>query len=139
MELFGDVSFLNALHIEPLTELEWPSFEPTASEALATAGTHTGPRPYRSRRNRPCDFCRARKAACKITSAPPCILCRSYGKECTFNTQSKRKRSVVQHVDNDSPSPRRQRPGKPRPMSYISLLWADLEQARLQWTKMVTR
>lgn len=70
--------------------------------------TTTGPRAYKSRRYRPCDFCRARKSACKIDAAPPCHLCYTYGRECTFVEQpSKRKRAdssgaVRSHVREDN-------------------------------------
>lgn len=51
-----------------------------------------GPRSYKSRKYRPCDFCRARQVACKIDSAPPCQLCSSHGRECTFVERPKKKR-----------------------------------------------
>ncbi|KAH7204643.1 fungal-specific transcription factor domain-containing protein [Fusarium oxysporum] len=41
-------------------------------------------RKYMSKRQRPCDFCRSRKTACRIESSPPCRLCQQYGRECTF-------------------------------------------------------
>ncbi|WQF86480.1 hypothetical protein CDEST_11494 [Colletotrichum destructivum] len=41
-------------------------------------------RKYMSKRQRPCDFCRSRKAACRIDQAPPCRLCLLHGRECTF-------------------------------------------------------
>jgi hypothetical protein len=93
--------------VTDITPFKIPGIDlPTAA---AGADIVHGPRPYRSRKNRPCDFCRARKAACKITVAPPCTLCSSYGKECTFNNQTKRKRSVVQLVED---TPKRRRTGK---------------------------
>ncbi|KAK2053111.1 fungal-specific transcription factor domain-containing protein [Colletotrichum caudatum] len=39
---------------------------------------------YMSKRQRPCDFCRSRKTACRIDSAPPCRLCVLHGRDCTF-------------------------------------------------------
>lgn len=51
-----------------------------------------GPRNYKSRKYRPCDFCRARQVACKIEIAPPCQLCQSHRRECTFVEQPKKKR-----------------------------------------------
>ncbi|EXJ83328.1 hypothetical protein A1O1_06949 [Capronia coronata CBS 617.96] len=69
-----------------------------------------GPRAYKSRQNRPCDFCRARKAACKIAVAPPCALCHSYGRECTFvSGPQKRKRNASQAVSGDGQEPQRRR------------------------------
>jgi hypothetical protein len=55
-------------------------------------GPGPGPRNYKSRKYRPCDFCRARQVACKIEVAPPCQLCQSHRRECTFVEQPKKKR-----------------------------------------------
>ncbi|KAH6696929.1 fungal-specific transcription factor domain-containing protein [Plectosphaerella plurivora] len=44
----------------------------------------TEPRRYMSKRQRPCDFCRSRKTACRIENTPPCRLCVLHGRECTF-------------------------------------------------------
>jgi hypothetical protein len=41
-------------------------------------------RKYMSKRQRPCDFCRSRKTACRIELAPPCRSCQQHGRECTF-------------------------------------------------------
>lgn len=41
-------------------------------------------RRYKSKSQRPCDFCRRRRSACRIVRAPPCELCKSHGRECTF-------------------------------------------------------
>lgn len=50
-------------------------------------------RAYKSRNKRPCDFCRYKKAACHLDTAPPCELCIRYGKECTFvESPAKRRR-----------------------------------------------
>lgn len=37
-----------------------------------------------SKRQRPCDFCRSRKAACRIEGSVPCRLCALHGRSCTF-------------------------------------------------------
>lgn len=42
-------------------------------------------RPYRSKRQRPCDQCRARKLGCQTTGGAPCQRCRSAKLECTFD------------------------------------------------------
>ncbi|ESZ98605.1 hypothetical protein SBOR_1055 [Sclerotinia borealis F-4128] len=52
----------------------------------------SGPRSYKSRKYRPCDFCRARQVRCSISSAPPCQLCISHGRSCTFVDRPKKKR-----------------------------------------------
>ncbi|KAE9567120.1 hypothetical protein CGMCC3_g16733 [Colletotrichum fructicola] len=55
----------------------------------------TQPRRYMSKRQRPCDFCRARKTACRIDQSPPCRLCVLHGRECTFiEAAAPRKRTV---------------------------------------------
>lgn len=41
-------------------------------------------RKYMSKRQRPCDFCRSRKTACRIEGAPPCRSCQLHERECTF-------------------------------------------------------
>lgn len=42
-------------------------------------------RPYKSRSNRPCDFCRKRKTCCIIQDLIPCMACASFNKGvCTF-------------------------------------------------------
>ncbi|EPE36642.1 Zn2/Cys6 DNA-binding protein [Glarea lozoyensis ATCC 20868] len=58
----------------------------------ASANIQPGPRSYKSRKYRPCDFCRARQVACKIDITPPCQLCASHGRECTFVERPKKKR-----------------------------------------------
>ncbi|KAF6827802.1 transcriptional regulatory protein C25B8.11 [Colletotrichum musicola] len=59
------------------------------------------PRRYMSKRQRPCDFCRSRKAACRIDLAPPCRLCVLHGRECTFvEVAAPRKRTLP--LDNTS-------------------------------------
>ncbi|KAJ5478878.1 hypothetical protein N7530_004387 [Penicillium desertorum] len=55
-------------------------------------------RRYMSKRNRACDFCRARKAACRIDRAPPCYLCTLHGKECTFLQPTSRPRQPFPEV-----------------------------------------
>jgi hypothetical protein len=65
---------------------------PHSSPPVVGLQVHSGPRNYKSRKYRPCDFCRARQVACKIDSAPPCQLCRSHAKDCTFVERPKKKR-----------------------------------------------
>lgn len=57
-------------------------------------------RRYMSKRNRACDSCRARKAACRIDRAPPCYLCTLHGKECTFLQPTSRPRQLFSDVVN---------------------------------------
>ncbi|KAJ7786073.1 hypothetical protein B0H16DRAFT_1489069 [Mycena metata] len=43
-------------------------------------------RPFRSRKNRPCDGCRRAKSRCAIPqSGPPCVECQQMNKQCTFD------------------------------------------------------
>jgi hypothetical protein len=60
-----------------------------------------GPRPFRSRRDRPCDACRGRKIACRIDTAPPCAFCTGRGSPCTFeNGPSSKRRKVLPPSSN---------------------------------------
>lgn len=59
---------------------------------IAPQHIQPGPRNYKSRKYRPCDFCRARQVACKIETSPPCSLCKTHKKECTFVERPKKKR-----------------------------------------------
>ena len=64
--------------------------QPKAPAAIpAVASTSALPleevRPYRSRKNRPCDFCRSRKSRCVVYNTDaPCYLCGLNGRACTF-------------------------------------------------------
>ncbi|KUJ08440.1 uncharacterized protein LY89DRAFT_690899 [Mollisia scopiformis] len=72
-----------------------PSLSPTDffnGLDIAQQPLQPGPRSYKSRKYRPCDFCRSRQVACKIDIAPPCALCSSHGKACTFVERPKKKR-----------------------------------------------
>lgn len=64
-----------------------------------------GPRLYKSRKYRPCDFCRARQVACKIDITPPCQLCSSHGRQCTFVERPKKKRrpNANSSISNKAP------------------------------------
>lgn len=60
-------------------------------------------RAYKSRNKRPCDFCRYKKAACHLESAPPCELCIRYNKECTFvESPAKRRRPNDSAADKEN-------------------------------------
>ena len=52
-------------------------------------------RRYMSKSQRPCDFCRLRKAACRIEDRLPCQLCRSYDRACTFNEPARNSRRAL--------------------------------------------
>ncbi len=67
---------------------------PATDYSIATGGP-PGARAYKSRKNRPCDFCRARKSACRIAVAPPCFLCRTSGRDCTFVQSPPKRRKPV--------------------------------------------
>lgn len=71
-----------------------PSLSPTNFyNGLDLSPPHQGgPRSYKSRRDRPCDFCRLRQVACKIDVSPPCKLCAHHDKQCTFLDRPKKKR-----------------------------------------------
>ena len=67
--------------------------------ASAEVGAETGPvasgsivyrRP--SKRNpRSCDFCRVRKTVCRVEGSPPCVTCRSLGKDCIFSERTRKR------------------------------------------------
>lgn len=56
-------------------------------------------RPYRSKRHRPCDTCRARKVCCRIDTEPPCYLCRKNGTTCTYLQLPTKKRKLVEGLE----------------------------------------
>lgn len=88
--------------------------EPTSQDTIAEQSIQQpavpsnipgpGPRNYKSRKYRPCDFCRARQVACKIEVSPPCQLCQSHGKECTFVERPKKKRRPKQNPTSTAES-----------------------------------
>ncbi|KAL2825500.1 fungal-specific transcription factor domain-containing protein [Aspergillus cavernicola] len=49
-------------------------------------------RPYRSKRQRPCDRCRTRKTACILENGVPCQSCFNARRPCTFDTLPTRRR-----------------------------------------------
>jgi hypothetical protein len=65
-------------------------------------------RQYKSRKARPCDFCRKRKVACHMEISPPCEMCRQRQRPCTFargpgirtrpNNQQRQKEGSSQEV-----------------------------------------
>ncbi|RFU34250.1 hypothetical protein B7463_g2069, partial [Scytalidium lignicola] len=72
-----------------------------ASSAVAPAQAPLS-RPYRSKRARPCDLCRSRKACCRIYIAPPCGLCEKLGMDCSFIKSPSKRRSRGPRRDADS-------------------------------------
>ncbi|XWW93060.1 hypothetical protein V2A60_000988 [Cordyceps javanica] len=76
------------------------------SPPLARITQHpaAGSRRYRSKAQRPCDLCRARKALCNIPDPEkPCQLCDRTGRPCTFvtGTRSRPTRSSPGHHSAD--------------------------------------
>lgn len=72
-----------------------------APDYRAVAGT----RRYRSKAQRPCDLCRARKVLCNIPDpSRPCQLCRRIGRECTFvGNPGRRQPAKASSVQLESP------------------------------------
>ena len=69
---------------------------PNSDHAASSVGT-IGSRRYMSKSQRACDFCRSRKSACQIETAPPCRLCIAHSKNCAFTAyRAKRKAASVQ-------------------------------------------
>lgn len=56
-------------------------------------------RPYRSKRQRPCDVCRRRKHACRLDGPPPCTICRLLKTNCTFDQPPVKRRRRTTRVD----------------------------------------
>ncbi|KAK2051575.1 fungal-specific transcription factor domain-containing protein [Colletotrichum caudatum] len=84
-----------------------------SASSTASDPTVAGTRRYRSKAQRPCDLCRARKALCNIPDPlQPCQLCKRIGRECTFvgNTGRRSKGrqtvspSVAARPQNQSPT-----------------------------------
>ncbi|KAH7165349.1 fungal-specific transcription factor domain-containing protein [Dactylonectria macrodidyma] len=61
-------------------------------------------RKYMSKRQRPCDFCRSRKTACRIEGSPPCRSCHLHGKECTFVEAARPRKKHLNEALAKSPS-----------------------------------
>jgi hypothetical protein len=51
-------------------------------------------RRHSQRNPRSCDFCRARKTACRVEVSPPCVTCRSLRRDCTFTERARKKRKL---------------------------------------------
>ena len=64
-------------------------------------------RRYMSKRQRPCDFCRSRKTACRIEGCLPCRLCALHGRQCTFveSTQPRKRATPLRSNDAGSSRP----------------------------------
>lgn len=94
----------NDNHVGPL-----PSSSEKVTVKNSEEGISVGPsnaslsvRPYRSRRSRPCDFCRRRKARCDMLEEGICALCKKMHANCTFVAEpAKRKRTDERSTTND--------------------------------------
>ncbi|KIY43296.1 hypothetical protein FISHEDRAFT_62807 [Fistulina hepatica ATCC 64428] len=59
---------------------------PVSPSAPSVPSPPTLSRPFRSRKNRPCDACRRAKTRCAIPAiGPPCVECQQTRKQCTFD------------------------------------------------------
>ena len=89
-------------HQHSFQQVQQPSLSPTDffNGLDLTPPVQPGPRSYKSRKYRPCDFCRARQVACKIDITPPCQLCASHGRQCTFVERPKKKRRPNASISN---------------------------------------
>ncbi|KAF7190406.1 Communesin biosynthesis cluster-specific transcription factor cnsN [Pseudocercospora fuligena] len=78
---------------------------PTGGQTQTQTQTQTDAtdraRAYKSRNKRPCDFCRYKKAACHLESAPPCELCIRHNKECTFVESPAKRRRPNEQADKN--------------------------------------
>ncbi|KAJ7932633.1 hypothetical protein B0H13DRAFT_1956283 [Mycena leptocephala] len=106
-------------------------------------------RPFRSRKNRPCDGCRKAKSRCAIPqSGPPCVECQQMNKQCTFDelpperkkpkassSPSSNVASISSHLTVASPSPGKvKRPRSPDDGSAAlqALSYAAAQEKRLR-------
>jgi hypothetical protein len=58
-------------------------------------------RKYMSKRQRACDFCRARKTACRIEGHVPCRLCALHGRQCTFVEAAQPRKRPTTSMSNE--------------------------------------
>ncbi|ODV92119.1 hypothetical protein CANCADRAFT_42738 [Tortispora caseinolytica NRRL Y-17796] len=96
----------------------------TAEPLSGSDQEHTA-RPYRSRKQRPCDYCRARKHHCKILVAPPCELCKACKRPCTFVEGSTKR---IRHPEGKNRERARKGP-KPRQTSPNSSRSSSINQS----------
>ncbi|KAJ6519595.1 hypothetical protein C8R45DRAFT_27475 [Mycena sanguinolenta] len=110
-----------------------------------TSGSVQLSRPFRSRKNRPCDGCRRAKSRCAIPQAgPPCVECQQMNKQCTFDElPPERKKpkgpespttnmpSTSSHLPPESPSVMK-RPRSPDSAALQALSYAAAQEKRLR-------
>ncbi|KAH8881762.1 hypothetical protein GQ53DRAFT_886652 [Thozetella sp. PMI_491] len=61
----------------------------------------TSSRPYKSRKTRPCDFCRRRRVTCDMPTGPPCHRCAGKSQPCTFEQGPSRRRGPAPEVASE--------------------------------------
>lgn len=61
-------------------------------------------RPYRSKRHRPCDQCRARKLGCQTGGGIPCQRCRDAKLDCTFENPPPKRARLSESLSFVEPS-----------------------------------
>ena len=99
---------------------EGPSLLPVDSTSIAVTATPDDPgpstapptqttaRPFRSRKQRPCDACRKKKSRCAILQhGSPCVECQQTGRLCTFIEQPAERKprdKVASPTENGSQS-----------------------------------
>ncbi|KAJ5115503.1 hypothetical protein NUU61_001262 [Penicillium alfredii] len=84
-------------------------------------------RPYRSKRQRPCDQCRARKLGCQTDGGIPCQRCRATRLDCTFDNPPPKRPRVSEPLSSfDVPSIEVALPSQPE----HSILGSASTQAR---------
>ncbi|KAJ5688521.1 hypothetical protein N7462_002913 [Penicillium macrosclerotiorum] len=77
-----------------------PTFEMHDSEISSLVSA----RPYRSKRHRPCDQCRARKLGCQTDDGLPCQRCRATRLDCTFDRPPPKRTRLSESVAFTDPS-----------------------------------
>ena len=84
-------AFSAAIAGDPGGSLASTSLSSTSTQAIGTG------RPFRSRKQRPCDSCRKKKSRCAILQqGSPCVECQQTGRTCTFIEQPLERKARAQ-------------------------------------------
>lgn len=111
-----------------------------SASSAATDPTVAGTRRYRSKAQRPCDLCRARKALCNIPDPlQPCQLCKRIGRECTFVGNPGRRPKGRQAVSPASVSGTQSQSPTENVMTLSPGLMLEAQQDMLNMTSTFTK
>lgn len=100
-------------------------------------------RRYMSKSQRACDFCRSRRSACRIETAPPCQLCAAHGRSCTFEEPARPRKARRLDADRNSsssthpatiPAPTAVQPTEQDFASWMMDMNFDLDMVNQDWS-----